>query len=321
MPLGDVEASALQVTSGSCTRRCSTAATAATGRGSPRAGTSPTIGCGWRCACAAACAGTTTARSACSTCRRRIEPLLRKGNDAAALRAALADVASIELVTERTVRFVLKRPSDLVLRALCDVPILPDHIIRGVRAESAPIARAADRHRPVPVRGLGARQAHPPGTRRPTTGARRRASTRSCSTSTPTRCARSTERGAARSTCWRACSTSTTRSRSSRRRCTAARRSTGCRRAAIRSWSRTTRTIRCPTRASGARWRCCGTASGSRASCTTSWRARSADRRSADDVPRAAVRSPARDRAARGGRLPRQRRRRRARSARASRSG
>ncbi len=71
-----------------------------------------------------------------------IEPLLRKGNDAAALRAALADVASIELVTERTIRFVLKRPSDLVLRALCDVPILPDHIIRGIRIESAPIARA-----------------------------------------------------------------------------------------------------------------------------------------------------------------------------------
>jgi len=71
-----------------------------------------------------------------------IEPLLRKGNDAAALRAELADVASLELVTERTIRFVLKRPSDLALRALCDVPILPDHIIRGARIESAPIARA-----------------------------------------------------------------------------------------------------------------------------------------------------------------------------------
>jgi peptide/nickel transport system substrate-binding protein len=70
-----------------------------------------------------------------------IEPLLRKGNDAAALRAALADVASIELVTERTIRFVLKRPSDLVLRALCDIPILPEHIIHGVRGESASIAR------------------------------------------------------------------------------------------------------------------------------------------------------------------------------------
>jgi len=70
-----------------------------------------------------------------------IEPLLRKGSDAAALRAELADVASVELVTERTIRFVLKRPSDLALRALCDVPILPEHIIRGARVEAAPIAR------------------------------------------------------------------------------------------------------------------------------------------------------------------------------------
>ena len=57
------------------------------------------------------------------------------------MRAELADVASIELVTERTVRFVLKRPSDFALRALCDVPILPDHLMRGVRLESSPIAR------------------------------------------------------------------------------------------------------------------------------------------------------------------------------------
>jgi peptide/nickel transport system substrate-binding protein len=70
-----------------------------------------------------------------------IEPLLRAGTDAPVLRAELADVASLELVTERTVRFVLKRPSDFVLRALCDVPMLPDHLVRGVRPESSPIAR------------------------------------------------------------------------------------------------------------------------------------------------------------------------------------
>ena len=151
-----------------------------------------------------------------------IEPLLRKGTDAAALRAALADVAAVELVTERTVRFVLKRPSDLVLRALCDVPILPDHIIRGARAESA-AARA--RSRSAPDRSAsraGSAASASAWSASPNTGARRRASTRSCSTSTPTRCARSTAPGAARSTCWRACSTCTTRSRSNRRRCTAA---------------------------------------------------------------------------------------------------
>jgi peptide/nickel transport system substrate-binding protein len=71
-----------------------------------------------------------------------IEPLLRKGADAAALRAQLADVTAIELVTERTVRFALKRPSDLVLRALCEIPILPEHVVRGARLESLPLARA-----------------------------------------------------------------------------------------------------------------------------------------------------------------------------------
>jgi peptide/nickel transport system substrate-binding protein len=70
-----------------------------------------------------------------------LEPLLRKGTDAAILRAELADVDSIELVSERTIRLVLKRPSDLALRALCDVPILPDHLVRGVRLESSPIAK------------------------------------------------------------------------------------------------------------------------------------------------------------------------------------
>jgi peptide/nickel transport system substrate-binding protein len=70
-----------------------------------------------------------------------VEPLLRTGTDAPVLRAELADVASIELVTERTVRFVLKRPSDFALRALCDVPMLPDHLVRGVRPEASSIAR------------------------------------------------------------------------------------------------------------------------------------------------------------------------------------
>jgi peptide/nickel transport system substrate-binding protein len=70
-----------------------------------------------------------------------VEPLLRAGTDAAVLRAELADVASVELVTERTIRFVLKRPSDFALRALCDVPMLPDHLVHGVRPEASPIAR------------------------------------------------------------------------------------------------------------------------------------------------------------------------------------
>ena len=96
------------------------------------------------------------------------------GTDAPVLRAELADVASIELVTERTVRFVLKRPSDFALRALCDVPILPDHLVHGVRPESSPIARQPVGHRAVPLRRLGARQAHPPRARARILGRSRR---------------------------------------------------------------------------------------------------------------------------------------------------
>jgi peptide/nickel transport system substrate-binding protein len=74
-----------------------------------------------------------------------LEPLLRKSRgswtEASILSAELADVDSVELVSERTIRLVLKRPSDLALRALCDVPILPDHLVHGLRPESSPIAK------------------------------------------------------------------------------------------------------------------------------------------------------------------------------------
>jgi len=71
-----------------------------------------------------------------------LEPLLRSsGQESAATRADLADVAGVELVTERTIRLVLKRPSDLALRALCDIPMLPQHLIEGVRPEASPIAK------------------------------------------------------------------------------------------------------------------------------------------------------------------------------------
>jgi len=141
MPLGDVEASALQVTSGLVYETlldCSD--------GSYR----PALAESWdvsddRMRLAVRVRGGVRWHDkrafGVMDVQATIEPLLRKGNDAAALRAALADVASLELVTERTIRFVLKRPSDLALRALCDVPILPDHVIRGARVEAAPIAR------------------------------------------------------------------------------------------------------------------------------------------------------------------------------------
>ena len=214
-----------------------------------------------------------------------IEPLLRKGNDAAALRAALADVASIELVTERTVRFVLKRPSDLVLRALCDVPILPDHIIRGVRVESAPIARAPigtgpfrfagwERGKRIRLERVARLLGRAAGRRRDRVRRRRRRRARA-----QPHAARRDRRAGARAR--RALPGAGRADDAARRR--------GALPAAVAPLfvpgRRTTRTIRCPTRASGARSRCCGTASGSRASCTTSSRARSAGRRSATTSP------------------------------------
>lgn len=71
-----------------------------------------------------------------------LEPLLlASGSGAAGLRASMLDVASIELLPERVVRLVLKRPSDFVLRALCDIAILPDHLLRGPAGDPAALGR------------------------------------------------------------------------------------------------------------------------------------------------------------------------------------
>ena len=76
-----------------------------------------------------------------------LEPLLRKMTvpTMPLLRAELSDIATIELIAEATVRLNLRRPSDFVVRALCDVPILPAHLIRpnrvDARADTVPIAR------------------------------------------------------------------------------------------------------------------------------------------------------------------------------------
>ncbi|HXI61044.1 MAG TPA: ABC transporter substrate-binding protein [Polyangia bacterium] len=70
-----------------------------------------------------------------------LEPLLRNSPTMPLVRSDLADVATIEIAADRIVRLNLKRPSDLALRALCDVPILPSHLIRDVRPDAAPIAR------------------------------------------------------------------------------------------------------------------------------------------------------------------------------------
>jgi peptide/nickel transport system substrate-binding protein len=58
------------------------------------------------------------------------EPLLRAGSRQPLLHAMLEDVEAVDVLPERAARFRLRRPSDLVLRALCEIPILPAEILR-----------------------------------------------------------------------------------------------------------------------------------------------------------------------------------------------
>jgi peptide/nickel transport system substrate-binding protein len=50
-------------------------------------------------------------------------------------------VESVEVLPDRAVRLRLHRPAPFVLRALCDVPILPEAATRGDRSEIAQLAR------------------------------------------------------------------------------------------------------------------------------------------------------------------------------------
>jgi peptide/nickel transport system substrate-binding protein len=46
------------------------------------------------------------------------------------LHAALEDIEGVDVLPEHAARFRLRRPSDLVLRALCEIPILPAETLR-----------------------------------------------------------------------------------------------------------------------------------------------------------------------------------------------
>jgi peptide/nickel transport system substrate-binding protein len=71
-----------------------------------------------------------------------LEPLLRQGGSSLEiLRASLADVATVEVLADRHVRLGLKRPSGFVLGALCDVAILPDHVLHGPTADPGLLSR------------------------------------------------------------------------------------------------------------------------------------------------------------------------------------
>jgi peptide/nickel transport system substrate-binding protein len=71
-----------------------------------------------------------------------LEPLLRASSRQPALRALLSDVEAVEVLPDRIVRLRLVRPSQLVLRALCEVPILPADLLRGSPSQVALLGRA-----------------------------------------------------------------------------------------------------------------------------------------------------------------------------------
>lgn len=69
------------------------------------------------------------------------ERLLRANGPSPALRALFDDVEAVEIAPDRTVRLRLARPSGFVLRALCELPILPEPLLRGGKAGLSSLAR------------------------------------------------------------------------------------------------------------------------------------------------------------------------------------
>jgi peptide/nickel transport system substrate-binding protein len=61
------------------------------------------------------------------------------------LREALADVVSVDLVGPREVRLALRRPNAFVLRALAEIPMLPEHVY-GASSVASGRPPALDRH-------------------------------------------------------------------------------------------------------------------------------------------------------------------------------
>jgi peptide/nickel transport system substrate-binding protein len=71
-----------------------------------------------------------------------LEYLMRSPNRSALLHAMIADLEGVDIFSDRTVRLRLVRPSDLTLRALCEIPILPAEPIRAGGAQWAQLMRS-----------------------------------------------------------------------------------------------------------------------------------------------------------------------------------
>jgi peptide/nickel transport system substrate-binding protein len=69
------------------------------------------------------------------------EPLLRMSSHQAIWHAMLEDVEGVDVLPERAARFRLRRPSDLVLRALCEIPILPAESLRKAGSAATQLGR------------------------------------------------------------------------------------------------------------------------------------------------------------------------------------
>ena len=59
------------------------------------------------------------------------EHLMRSPNRSASLHTMISDVEGVDVLPERMVRLRLTRPSDLTMRALCEIPILPAEPLRA----------------------------------------------------------------------------------------------------------------------------------------------------------------------------------------------
>ena len=71
-----------------------------------------------------------------------LEYLMRSPNRSALLHTMIADLEGVDVLPERMVRLRFSRPSDLSMRALCEIPILPAEPLRSGGARLAQLGRS-----------------------------------------------------------------------------------------------------------------------------------------------------------------------------------
>ena len=71
-----------------------------------------------------------------------LEHLMRSPNRSALLHAMIVDLEGVDILPDRMVRLRLARPSDLTMRALCEIPILPAEPLRTGGARLALLGRS-----------------------------------------------------------------------------------------------------------------------------------------------------------------------------------